>query len=258
MSIFTASKGAAAEYLPEGGLSLNPYEGICPIGCSYCYSNAMQRRLGKSFRLRLKDRFFKRLEKDAAKLVKSGFRSRVHLTFIGDAYAPGLEATTRQTLEILKAHGLNWQMLTKRPSAAVKDLDLYGPGCWLGTTYTGRSWEEEGKAGGSDHPDLRLDLLGEATLSGVSTWASVEPMAPGSQHVLDALDAAEFVAVGGQRGETWFGIDNLREIIIEEAGSATGWLLKQSLRVGLDPPYSGNLVECGWESPECNPEGLVL
>jgi hypothetical protein len=247
MGIFTASKGAAAEYLPEGGLSLNPYEGICPHACRYCYANAMQRQYGKTFPLCLKDKFFERLEKDAARLVKSGFRSRVHLTFIGDAYARGLEFTTRQTLEILKANGLNWQVLTKRPSAAVKDLHLYGPECWLGTTYTGRPWAEEGERGGSDAPACRLDVLAEVALEGLPTWVSVEPLKD-VQAVWSAVEVARMTAVGIERNEEWLGVSELRDALMKLPASK-GWLLKQSIRMpDLAPPVSGNLVECGWET----------
>lgn len=243
-SVFTQFTGAAAEYLPAGGLSLNPYTGLCPYACAYCYANRMEKAHGHDWPLRLKDNFFTRLEQDAVKLAASSFKSRIHISFLGDIYAPGLEESTRCTLEILRANGIDWQVLSKRPSAAVKDLDLYGPGCWLGTTFTGHSWEEEGRAGGSDNPGARLGAL---EFAGVRTWVSVEPMV--DSEALDALLTANFVAVGVERGK------GTLEVAADlqarcSLWKRTGWLLKQSLRVpGLEPPFAGNLERCGWEVP---------
>ncbi len=212
----------------------------------------MERAHGHDWPLRLKDDFFTRLETDAAKLAASGFKSRVHLSFLGDVYAAGLEATTRRTLKILRAHGLNWQVLTKRPSAAAEDLDLYGPGCWLGTTLTGREAEE----GGDSYLDRHL-VMSIVAHKHINTWISAEPLLTyeALQEQLCLLWPVDFVAVGVEKGRVWSREDAgfVRLLLSREMPNAwgkylLGWLLKESLRVpGLESPYSGNLVECGWE-----------
>ena len=239
--------GAALEYCPSGTLALNPYEGQCPHSCGYCYANAMNKRFGRDYPMRPKANLLERLDAEAAKREKSGFPGRVHLSFTGDVYAEGFESTTRQVLEILKAHGLPWQVLTKRPSAALADLDLYSERCWLGATITGQEGE------GGDSTSERLYALESADGCLVSTWLSVEPLSRWSLKDLASwLTWPCFVAVGIEStGTCWgtFAARDVRGALIHETeqGGKFGWYLKQSLRKLLpEGPYEGNLLSCGW------------
>lgn len=239
--------GAALEYCPGPTLALNPYEGQCPHACSYCYANAMNKRFGRNFPMRPKKNLLERLDAEAAKYEKSGFPGRVHLSFTGDVYAAGFESTTRQVLEILKAHGLPWQVLTKRPSAALEDTDLYDERCWLGATITYRDHQE----GGEPSRDRKAALIA-ADGRGVKTWASVEPAdIPTACYPTSEMGFPRFFAVGireGLAGWHWTAEDasRLRDWYAEHLRD-TGWYLKASLRRLLpEGPYEGNLLSCGW------------
>lgn len=239
--------GAALEYCPSGTLALNPYEGNCPHSCGYCYANAMNKRFGRDYPMRPKANLLERLDAECAKRAKTGFAARVHLSFTGDVYAAGFEATTREVLTILKAHGLPWQVLTKRPSAALADLDLYDERCWLGATITYRDHQE-----GGEPSHKRKDALLAADGSGVKTWASVEPAdIPTACYPPSELGFPRFFAVGtrpGLKGWNWNAADaeRLRGWYADHLNQ-TGWYLKDSLRRLLpEGPYEGNLLSCGW------------
>ena len=169
LSGLTYSKGKAEEYSP---ISLNLY-GKCSHGCGYCYNTSKNynERIGKST--------LAAIERDIKALEASGERCPVHISFIGDPYDLGRdEDDVRAVLELFHKSKVNFQILTKGGTKAVKDFDLYRPGDRFGCTLTfldpkkAKTWEP-----GAALPDDRLRALKEAhDETGLTTWASLEPI----------------------------------------------------------------------------------
>ena len=245
--------GAALEYCPAGALALNPFEGLCPFSCHKtehggynCYANQMAHQYKRDWPMRVKENLLERLEREAARKQKQGFAGRIHVTFACDGYVPGFESTTRQVLEILKAHGLAWQVLTKRPSAALADLDLYDGRCWLGATITGQPGE------GGDPTAERVRALTSAWGT-VKTWVSAEPLTMAQREYVVQGGLHDFIAFGVDRSYPRADAEDLAHAIpCLMKGRPEGWYLKRSLRKLLtEGPFEGNLRECGW-NPEAS------
>lgn len=177
-SIIYAPKGQAGEYAP---LAANPYRG-CGHKCVYCYCPSVLRMSRLEFDTNVQPRkdFIKKLTKDAAKYQAAGITEQVLLSFTTDPYHHlDVEMQlSRQTIEILKVHGLAFCTLTKGGSRALRDIDFFRPNRdAFATTLTSLDpqvsleWEPEAAL-----PQDRLDTLRTFHEAGIFTWASLEPV----------------------------------------------------------------------------------
>ena len=170
-----APVGQAGEYAP---LATNPYRG-CGHGCAYCYVPGVLRMDRREFDAGATPRpgYLDSLLKDARAYMAAGSREQVMLSFTTDPYHPGDTSTTRQTLEILRGHGLGFCTLTKGGTRALRDVDLFRPDRdAFASTMTSldadfsRKWER-----GAALPADRLAALRTFHDRGVFTWVSLEP-----------------------------------------------------------------------------------
>lgn len=174
-TIIYAPKGQAGEYAP---LACNPYRG-CGHACAYCYVPNVTKQPRAEFDAGAAPRadFVKRLTADARKYQAAGVAEQVMLSFTTDPYHPGDTILTRQTLDILAAHGLAFCTLTKGGTRALRDIDLFRPDRdAFASTLTSlddrfsRKWER-----GAADPDDRLAALRAFHERGIFTWVSLEP-----------------------------------------------------------------------------------
>jgi DNA repair photolyase len=120
-----APKGRAGEYAP---LAANPYRG-CGHACAYCYVPIvlkMKRPVFDAGAIPRPD-FIKHLTKDAKKYQAAGITEQVMLSFTSDPYHPGDSSLTRETLMVLRDHGLGIATLSKGGTRALRDVDLFRP-----------------------------------------------------------------------------------------------------------------------------------
>jgi len=181
----TKPKGCTLIYEPRGrareyaALACNVYRG-CDHGCEYCYAPSATRRQRQAFRAsKCRANFLPKLEREAAKYQAAGVTGKVLLSFTTDPYQhlDAKERVTRRAIEILHAHGLNVQILTKGGSRALRDLDLLGPDDAFATTLTllddaeSLKWEP-----GAALPGDRIATIQAFHSAGVPTWVSLEPV----------------------------------------------------------------------------------
>lgn len=174
-SIIYAPRGQAGEYAP---LSTNPYRG-CGHGCAYCYVPKVLRMDRREFDAGSVERphFLDRLTADARKYQALGLTGQVMLSFTTDPYPPEHHELTRQTLMVLRDHGLGFCTLTKGGRRALRDLDLFRPDRdAFASTLTSldpafsRKWERN-----AADPDDRIATLKAFHEAGIFTWVSLEP-----------------------------------------------------------------------------------
>jgi len=124
-SYIYAPAGQAGEYAP---LASNPYRG-CGHGCAYCYVPRVLKMDRAEFDSGATPRpgFLAALIKDARKYQAAGSTEQVMLSFTTDPYHPGDNQLTRDTLQVLRDHGLGFCTLTKGGTRALRDLDLFRP-----------------------------------------------------------------------------------------------------------------------------------
>lgn len=176
MSVIYQPAGRAHEYAEW---ACNIYGG-CGHGCHYCYVPTMPWFDEEKFAYPepRKDTFFKELEKDAVKLA--GLRERVLLCFTCDPYQPleGELQHTRRTIEILQAHDIRVQILTKGGTRALSDLRLLavGDNAYAATlTYLSNEMSTRWEPGAA-LPANRIAALQRFHGEGVETWVSLEPV----------------------------------------------------------------------------------
>ncbi len=155
------------------GLAVNLYKG-CNHGCTYCYApSAMHANREDYLKVVPTKDTIKNIEKDAH-LYKG---KQVLLCFSTDPYN-SLDTElnlTRQTIEILRANGVNPVILTKAGMDSMRDMDLLDESCWYGATLTfvdnndSKKWEPHAAL-----PFQRMLALKMAKARGISTWASLE------------------------------------------------------------------------------------
>ncbi len=178
-------KGAAAEY---ADYAINIYTG-CANGCTYCYAPRILRKSREAFArdVRVRPGLMDALD---AQLSSGAFEGKtVHLCFTCDPYPAGHAARpTRDVIEVLKRAGCHVQVLTKNPTASMRDWGCLDEGDWIGTTFTGADpWDAGDPSDPSDVPYLRHEPLAEnehsrykalkaAKGAGLRTWASCEPV----------------------------------------------------------------------------------
>jgi DNA repair photolyase len=121
--------------------------------------------------------FLDYLTKDARKYQAAGITGQVMLSFTTDPYHPGDTILTRQTLEVLQAHGLGICTLTKGGGRALRDIDMFRPKRdAFASTLTSldesfsRKWER-----GAALPEDRIAALQAFHSAGIFTWVSLEP-----------------------------------------------------------------------------------
>lgn len=174
-SIVYAPRGQAGEYAP---LATNPYRG-CGHGCAYCYVPKVLRMDRKAFDAGASERpdYRRQLRRDAAKYQAAGKRGQVMLSFTTDPYHPGDTRLTRETLSVLREHGMGFCTLTKGGTRALRDIDLFRPDrdafastlTSLDAAFSGK-WER-----GAATPSDRIAALQAFHEHGIFTWVSLEP-----------------------------------------------------------------------------------
>jgi DNA repair photolyase len=164
---------------------INQYNG-CSHGCLYCYGMTTRKMTyDKWIKPQPRKDVIANLKKDIEKLGKNNLLSNVRDIFVGsvtDSYQP-LELhykLTRQTIEILKANGLPFTILTKG-TAVLKDIDILKgyPLCRVGVTMISmnENVRKELEPGASSYAD-RIKVLETLKSNGISTYLSCEPMMP--------------------------------------------------------------------------------
>ena len=171
-----APAGQAGEY---AALATNPYRG-CSHCCSYCFAPGVIRQSRQEFDAEAVPRrgFLDRLRKEARKYQAAGIREQVLLAFTTDPYHPGDTSLTRQTLEVLRNHGLGFCTLTKGGTRALRDIDLFrSDRDAFAATLTSlddafsRKWERRAAL-----PGDRIAALKTFHARGIFTWVSLEPV----------------------------------------------------------------------------------
>ena len=168
-------KGRAGEY---SKYALNIYNG-CHFGCKYCFVPIVLKKDKNNFHNNIKEtiNFLEKVENDCKKL--EGLNENVLLCFTCDPYQDlDLELKlTRSVLELFKKYNINFQILTKGGSRAVRDFDLYKSGDCFASTLTfiddekSKEWEPNAPLA-SD----RIKTLKIAHEKGIKTWVSLEPV----------------------------------------------------------------------------------
>ena len=174
-SYIYAPAGQAGEYAP---LAANPYRG-CSHGCKFCYVPGVLRMSRTEFDAAAVPRpdYIEHLTKDARKYMAAGNTGQVMLSFTTDPFHPGDTTLTRQTLQVLRDHGMAFCTLTKGGTRALRDLDLFRPphdafACTLTSLDAKfvRKWETK-----SALPLDRIEALKAFHDAGIFTWVSLEP-----------------------------------------------------------------------------------
>jgi len=175
MSLIYEPRGKAREYSPY---ALNVYKG-CDHGCKYCYVPDVCRGIYKNTMVKIRPRYFEKLQKELSKSIP---RKQVLLSFLTDPYNTQ-EPTyhyTRQTLVILNDFGCCVSILTKGAERAIEDLEYFSRfddriqvGCTLTFLSPIKSREIEPNA---SLPADRLALLRACHELGIRTWCSIEPV----------------------------------------------------------------------------------
>lgn len=174
-SFIYAPRGQAGEYAP---LATNPYRG-CGHACAYCYVPRVTKQDRGEFNAGAIERadFLRKATNDARKYQALGITEQVMLSFTTDPYPPAHHTLTRDTLMMLRDHGLGFCTLTKGGSRALRDIDLFRPDRdAFASTLTSldpqfsRKWER-----GAADPDDRIGTLKTFHDAGIFTWVSLEP-----------------------------------------------------------------------------------
>lgn len=174
-SIIYAPRGQAGEYAP---LATNPYRG-CSHACAYCYVPRALHMTREEFDAAAVPRrdYLKKLKLEAMKYQAAGVTAQVLLSFSTDPFPPQHHLLTRQTLEVLRDHGMGFCTLTKGGRRALRDLDLFRPDRdAFASTLTSLDerfslkWERRAAV-----PAERIETLKAFHERGIFTWVSLEP-----------------------------------------------------------------------------------
>jgi DNA repair photolyase len=173
-------RGAAREYAP---LACNLYRG-CVHGCRYCYSPATLRMSREEFHAdsRLRPGILEALEKDARKLSSQPRAAVPHvlLCFTSDPYPPSPydSSATRVALEILAAHDVPVEVLTKAGTRAARDFDVLARmrGRFATTLLFTRDEDRATWEPNAAPVEDRIDAIRDAHRRRIPTWVSIEPI----------------------------------------------------------------------------------
>ena len=194
MTTIYEPKGRAREY---AALATNVYT-RCDHGCLYCYVPGATRQSREIFiKPTLRNGYLTNLEKDACKLSSTGNPiDQILLCFACDPYQAFevSQGITRQSLKILNKHDLNFCILSKGGSRALRDIDLYKPGDSFASTLT---FVDDDKSlyrePGASLPNDRISTIQEFHKSGIETWVSLEPVIEPKQSIESIYRTADFV-----------------------------------------------------------------
>ena len=153
-------------------LAVNIYDS-CPHGCTYCYARAMAKRFGKPWgdTVKVRPGIVEAVQKQLVGMRGQG--KKIMLCFTCDPYPLGYDTlATREVIRAIKESGNHVQILTKGGKTAQRDFDLLDSNDSFGVTLTGAEQEEPG----ASHHIVRIRLLEDATLAGIPTWVSCEPV----------------------------------------------------------------------------------
>jgi DNA repair photolyase len=121
--------------------------------------------------------YLQHLIKDARKYQAAGKTGQVMISFTSDPYHLGDTTLTRQTIEVLKAHGLGICTLTKGGTRALRDIDLFrrDRDAFASTLTTldpsvSKKWERNAAL-----PADRIAAVKAFYEAGIYTWVSLEP-----------------------------------------------------------------------------------
>jgi len=174
MSLIYEPKGRAREY---SALACNVYSG-CGHKCIYCFApDATFKDRPTFYTAKPRKNYLELLEKEVSKIHANG--NRVLLSFTCDPYQQIdiVFQHTRETIKMLKAHGIAFQVLTKGGDLALRDIDLYTAKDAFATSLTlldnklSREWEPKAAL-----PQERIDTIQEFHKAGIETWVSLEPV----------------------------------------------------------------------------------
>jgi DNA repair photolyase len=180
-------------------LTANPYDG-CGHCCVYCYVPSARHITRERFdrgASGYKD-YLENLTRDARHYQAAGITEQVLISFTSDPYHPGHPegtALTRDSLIVLRDHGLGFCTLSKGGTRALRDLDLFRPerdayAATLTTLDDAMSLKFEQEA---PLPGDRIAALRAFHGAGIFTWVSLEPVL-NPEHSLAVIEATyEFV-----------------------------------------------------------------
>lgn len=188
-------KGAAAEY---SEFALNIYTG-CPHGCFYCYCPNVIHKDRERFHEIVEQRT-DIVEATKRQIEREGITGKtIHLCFVGDPYPYKHDSSvTREIIGILKHYGNHVQILTKNGHDAKRDFDLLDSDDWFGITWAGyEDADFMNDMSPSTEPGAgtligRLLALQYATIRGIKTWISFEPVL-NAKSVLDMIEVCDYV-----------------------------------------------------------------
>ncbi len=168
-------RGAAREYSP---LACNLYAG-CTHGCRYCYVPGCLHVKAEEFHLRAVPRpgILEALAKEASQYGHCN--APVLFCFTCDPYPEVGSETTRAALEILAAHDVPVQVLTKAGLRAERDFDLLARmrGAQFGVTLVfSREADRMHWEPGASVLYQRMVSLRRAHRLGIRTFLSLEPI----------------------------------------------------------------------------------
>lgn len=179
LKIIYKPSGKAGEYAK---LAANLMIGKCAHGCVYCYApQVLTNKESLVGDPRPKHLALSRLEHDARILEREGITEPVFLSFTTDPYQPieEKEKITRSAIEILLAHNLGVNILTKGGSRSARDFELLASNkdCKYGTTLVFSEDELSRKyEPGAAPTSERIAALKIAHEMGIKTWVSLEPV----------------------------------------------------------------------------------
>lgn len=188
-------KGRAREY---ADWALNIYDG-CEHGCSYCYAPQVLHKSRPDFgNADVRKDFHDRLAKSLSSW-KGPTNIQVLLCFTCDPYQPIERFTfaTRKTVKMLHDAGMSVCVLTKAPTLAYRDIDLYkyrkdsiATTLTFSSNQTQESLAMEPRA---ELPHQRIMGLKAFHEAGVDTWVSLEPIIDVDATIENILTTYKFV-----------------------------------------------------------------
>jgi DNA repair photolyase len=169
--------GQAGEY---AALAANPYRG-CGNCCVYCWVPGVIREKRAIFDAGAVPRpgFLEHLRRDARKYQAAGICEQVLLSFTTDPYHPGDTTLTRQTIEVLREHGMSFCTLTKGGTRSLRDIDLFTSGNRNAFASTLTSLDDafsQKVERFAALPGDRIAALKAFHDKGIFTWVSLEPV----------------------------------------------------------------------------------
>lgn len=226
-------KGKAKEY---GDLAINIYTG-CPHRCYYCFAPSVLRRDRETFHSHVEPRkdIVNEVKKQLEKELITG--KTIHLCFACDPYPFGYDNTpTREIIKLLKESGNHVQILTK--GDGIRDFDLLDSEDWFGVSISGADKTEEPNC---ISLDVRVNELHFASLLGIKTWVSFEPVVDEEKVLKQIKEMSPFVdrvKIGKLNywpsDINWAEFGRKAEALCQELG--LDYYIKDSLRAEMEKP----------------------